>query len=202
MRRRATSLGVLVVVALALAACNGSDDGSAVGTTTSTIPEGAPSELAAHPGDWVLPGHDYDNTRRASSSIDATNIRELEVAWRHDLGGALSTVPLIVGDTVYVQDGSGAISALDRDTGVARWESEGTGFNIGPFGVAVADGRVFGVRGSKGVIALDAATGAEIWARDITDTADRGHRHPAHGLRRARVREHGPHQHRRHLRRW
>ena len=149
----------------------------------------------------MLPGHDYDNTRRASSSIDATNIRELEVAWRHDLGGALSTVPLIVGDTVYVQDGSGAISALDRDTGVARWESEGTGFNIGPFGVAVADGRVFGVRGSKGVIALDAATGAQIWARDITDTDDRGHRHPAHRLRRAGVREHGPDQHRWHLRR-
>ncbi len=174
MRSRRAGLWVFVVAALAVAGCSGGDDGSVIGTTTTTISEAAPAELADHPGDWVLPGHDYDNSRAASSSIDATNVRRLQVAWRHDLGGALSTVPLIVGDTVYVQDGSGAISALDRDTGVARWETEGTGFNIGPFGVAVADGRVFGVRGSKGVIALDAATGTEIWGRDVTDTPTAG----------------------------
>ena len=45
----------------------------------------------------------------------------------HEVSGSLSTVPLIVGDTVYLQDGSGRISALDaRPPASTRWESEAT----------------------------------------------------------------------------
>lgn len=175
MRGRSTFLVALALVLLG-ASCTDGDDGDRGGAaTTTTFPAGAPAEVVAHPGDWVLPGRDYDNSRTAaSSSIDASNVRRLEVAWRHEMDGALSTVPLIVGDSVYVQDGRGAVSALDRATGEPRWEREGTGFNIGPFGAAVADGRVFGLRGSTGVVALDADTGAELWARDITATPTAG----------------------------
>ena len=173
--RTRTMVGTAAVAAMALlaSACSGGSDGTSA-ATTSTVPPGAPAEVTAAAGDWVLPGHDYDNSRAAVSTIDATNVRGLAKAWSHEVSGSLSTVPLIVGDTVYLQDGSGRISALDRATGDLRWESEAYGLNIGPFGVAVADGRVYGMHGSKGVVALDAATGRELWVKDITATPTTG----------------------------
>jgi outer membrane protein assembly factor BamB len=173
--RRRTVVGTAALAAMAVlgAACT-SGSGGASSATTSTVPPGAPAEVAASAGDWVLPGHDYDNSRAAVSTIDAANVRSLAKAWSHEVSGSLSTVPLIVGDTVYVQDGSGRISALDRATGETRWGSEPYGLNIGPFGVAVADGRVYGMHGSKGVVALDAASGRELWVKDITATPTTG----------------------------
>lgn len=185
MRRRAGAVALVTVVALAGAACSGGDGtdagtggGPGTGrpaTTTTAAPPGAPPEYVAHPGDWVLPGADYDNTRRAPASrITSENVDRLQPAWEAEVGGALSTVPLIVGDTVYVQDGSTAIHAFDRATGATRWTAAGTGFSIGPFGVAVADGRVFGVHGSDGIRAVDAGTGEELWTRRITATPTGG----------------------------
>jgi glucose dehydrogenase len=160
------------------AAC--SDDGhtganqKAAATTTTTV-VGAPPEYAAHPDDWVLPGHDLDNTRAAvGSQIDESNVAKLKVAWTAKVAVGLSTAPLVVGDTVYVQDGTGRISALDRQTGTPRWQTAPYGVNIGPYGVAIADGRVFGMHGSTGVVAVDAATGHELWAHDITPNASTG----------------------------
>jgi len=75
------------------------------------------------------------------------------------MNGSLSTVPLVVGDMAVVQDSSGSIAAFDRDDGDERWRTEASGFNIGPFGAAVADGRVFGGYGSTGIVAVDAETG-------------------------------------------
>ena len=103
-----------------------SDDGggstaastTAVTSATSTTVKGAAAEYAAHPDDWVLPGHDYDNSRAATGSgIDASNVDTLKKAWSATMQGPLSTAPLVVGDTVYLQDGSGRITALDRDEG-------------------------------------------------------------------------------------
>jgi outer membrane protein assembly factor BamB len=131
--------------------------------------------VVEHPDDWVLPGRDLGNSRTAGDSpITGANVERLGPVWEAELGGQLSTVPLIVGDTVYAQDGTGTIVAVDAATGAQRWRSEPSGFNIGPFGVAVADGRVFGVHGSTGVVALDAVDGAELWVTEITATLTTG----------------------------
>lgn len=153
-----------------------SSDGSALPpVTVAAIPSGAPAEVRDHPEDWVLPGRDYRNSRASSdTTISAENVADLEVAWEAEVTGALSTVPLVVGDRVYVQDGNGVVHALDAATGEAFWSSAATGFNIGPFGVAVADGRAFAVYGSSGVIALDAETGEELWVREIIATPTTG----------------------------
>jgi alcohol dehydrogenase (cytochrome c) len=142
-------------------------------STTTVV--GAPAEYRGHPKDWVFPGHDLDNTRAAVGSwINASNVSDLKVAWTAKLAVGLSTAPLVVGDTVYVQDGTGRISALDRQTGTPRWHTKAYGVNIGPYGVAIADGRVFGMHGSTGVVAVDAATGHELWVHDITPNASTG----------------------------
>lgn len=154
----------LVAVAVTLTVALSAIGAGAATTTTAVAPD-----------DWAMPGHDLDNTRTATGSpIDSTNVAGLQVAWKSPVGGTLSTAPLVVGDTVYVQDGSGQVTAVDRATGAERWHSESTGFNIGPFGVAVADGKVFAVKGSTGAIALDAATGRVLWTKELTTTPTQG----------------------------
>jgi outer membrane protein assembly factor BamB len=179
-------------VTLVLGACDDSDDGGEATTTaapgatsptsespssaptTTSVPAGAPSEYADHPDDWVVPGRDYDNSRTATSDIDASNVESLEQAWTATVGGSLSTVPLIVGDTVYVQDASGTIWSLDRATGETNWQSDSTGFSIGPFGASIGDGRLYGVGGSNAVVAVDAEDGKQLWSTVITDTPSEG----------------------------
>jgi len=176
--RRALAAALAV---LALAACSSDPSGKSSPTTTrateapaTTVP-GASREYTANPGDWVLPGRDYDSSRAASGSeIDASNVEQLTKAWSVPVTGSLTTVPLIVGDTIYVQDGAGIIYAIDRADGKVRWKTEAYGFNIGPYGVAVANGRVFGAHGIAGIVAVDAKTGTELWIRDLQTTPTTG----------------------------
>lgn len=173
-RTSTAMLAAVVAAGLVAGSCSSKGDSSSA-TTTSTVPAGAPAEVAADPTGWVLPGHDYDNSRTATGSdITSSNLRQLELAWEAPVDGGLSTVPLVVDGTVYVQDGSGTVRALDAATGDERWKSVAYGRNIGPYGVAVADGRVFGLLGSTGVVALDAADGRELWTSAITATPTTG----------------------------
>jgi glucose dehydrogenase len=172
---------VVLVALLAASSCSSSGGSHATSTTrppavpTSTTVKGASAEYVAHHADWVLPGRDYDNSRATTdSTINASNVGKLHVAWSADAAGSLTTVPLIVGDTIYVQDGSGVIRAIDRANGHERWKTKSYGFNIGPFGVAVADGRVFGFHGSSGIVAVSAKDGSELWIRDISATKTTG----------------------------
>jgi outer membrane protein assembly factor BamB len=175
-RRAIAALAVLLA-----ASCSSNGSGSSSPTTTrpasrpATTVRGAPPEYAAHADDWVLPGHDYDNSRTATGSmITADNVSQLRQEWSTAVTGSLSTVPLIVGDTVYVQDGAGVIYAIDRASGDVRWKTEPYGFNIGPYGVAVGNGRVYGAHGLAGIVAVDAQTGKELWTRDLAATKTTG----------------------------
>src|SRR5690349_2545666 len=75
----------------------------------TTLPvEGTPVEVSDHRDDWVLPGPDHANSGATpGSAIDSTNVRTLAPAWEVEMAGTPSTVPIIVGDTIYVQDGRG-----------------------------------------------------------------------------------------------
>jgi glucose dehydrogenase len=127
--------------------------------------------VAEFAADWPTAGQDYFNTRAAASStITADNVSTLEEGWRAELSdvGPMSTVPLVLGDTVYLQGGSGAVVALDRESGDVVWQTVPGGFNIGPFGVAVGDGRLYALAGSIGVQGLDLASGDHIWDTQLT----------------------------------
>ena len=126
---------------------------------------------------WPAPGQNLDNSRAAvGSRITSANVDRLQEAFAVEAPGAatLSTAAVVVDGTVYVQGGSGVVVAIDADTGTTRWSSPPTGFNIGPFGVAVADGRVFADAGSDGILALDANTGAQLWRTRLTTTPTLG----------------------------
>lgn len=169
-RRNATPTALGVAVLAAALAIAGAASAAERGVRA------VPPEVLTFADDWPVPGHDYRNSRAATrATINASNVARLAVAWEVPLPGVgaygnAATTPLVLGDTVYVQDLTGSVRAIDRATGAVRWEFLAHDFQIGPNGVAVAWDAVFAILGSNGVIALDRATGAVRWTRRFTDT--------------------------------
>jgi outer membrane protein assembly factor BamB len=90
--------------------------------------------------------------------------------------GGMTATPLIAGDTVYVQDMRSNVFALDRETGKVRWKHDEDVPSIGPNGLALGYGLIFGATGDTAeVFALDAATGAERWRVRLSN-------HPYEGI--------------------
>jgi alcohol dehydrogenase (cytochrome c) len=163
----------LAGVALLVAACSGGNDpdgSTSLAATTTTRP-------AVEAASWPTAGRDLENTRAVlDSSISSETIADATELWRTPLpeAGTLSTTPLVVDGTVHLQGSTGQVVAVDAASGEIAWTGEPTGFNIGPFGVAVDDERVYALDGSEGVVALDRADGAEIWSTDVTTTPTLG----------------------------
>jgi len=135
------------------------------------------SHVAASRGrgeEWIRPNADYDNTRVASSEIDAENVDELNVVWTQPLTGsgpfgAFASTPLITEDGVtYVQDLASNVMAYDLQTGEQLWKVEYDAPTIGPNGLAYEDGVLFGVTNGD-VFALDADSGDEVWEKRVLD---------------------------------
>jgi outer membrane protein assembly factor BamB len=160
----------------------GSAGANAAGSAPSAATNpGVPPEVAQSLHEWPLPGKDYSNSRYTKdSSIDSANISKLKEAWRVELSGLViaygmcSTVPIIAGGTVYIEDTYSSVRAIDLVSGHVKWAVEDTNLNPGPNGVAVGWGKVFAIRGSDSVVAYDAMTGKELWAKRVVDTATAG----------------------------
>ncbi|HEY7134779.1 MAG TPA: PQQ-binding-like beta-propeller repeat protein [Acidimicrobiia bacterium] len=183
-RRRAEHTGTprpivafAVVLVTAVAGCSGGSSTTHAKPSrerASAASTAIPPEVRDHAGDWPLPGFDYANSRRAATSpINASNVSRLTPVWSVPLVAGASTVPLVVGDTVYVEDATGTVRAIDRATGQVRWEAGGGEFGIGPYGVAIGWGSVFATT-SKGVAAYEAGTGRKLWARSLNRTPTEG----------------------------
>ena len=171
--RRSFPAAVLLSALAALA-------GACSDASRTTTDPGIPPEVVKYAADWPLPGRDYLNSRATfDSSIDSSNVASLKPAWQSALLGRggygnAATTPIVAGDTVYIEDLSSGITAFDRATGATRWRKEYGGFVIGPNGVALGWGKVFAIKGLEGVVALDAATGEELWFRSLLDTPTEG----------------------------
>lgn len=176
-------LGALVAGILVISACSSSGDTAKSSTTSSRSPATLakiPPEVAANAESWPLPGRDYGNSRaRTDATITSANVDRLDVAWSVPLPGAsaygnAATVPLVVDGTVYVQDLTSNVRAIDLETGAVKWTKVYSNPQIGPNGVAVGYGRVYCVKSSTEIAALDLATGDEVWSTKITATATDG----------------------------
>lgn len=135
-------------------------------TTLPTVPP----ELEQYANDWPAPNNNLSNTRAATgSAIDASNVGSLEVAWTFPIEaagtyGGCTCAPIIAGDAVYIQDQQSNVFAIHRDTGELIWERKYETPTIGPNGVAIGYGKIYGSTGDgREVFALDVATGEEVW---------------------------------------
>jgi alcohol dehydrogenase (cytochrome c) len=132
---------------------------------------------------WTTYGGDPANTRySALAQIDTGNVATLKAAWSLQLGvlkGQEST-PLVVGDTMYVTTSMGPryVYALDAATGAVRWRyAPDIAGDVAPTvccglvnrGAAYANGRLFVARLDAVLVALDAASGRELWRTAVVD---------------------------------
>jgi glucose dehydrogenase len=153
-------------------------------TTTSPTPEPTPTqqanpvppEVAQYAADWPLPNKDYANTRTTKdSTINSSNINSLGVVWAFPIpgtggSGSVSTMPIVMGNTVYMQDMTRNIFAIDRTTGKAKWTHMYNDNDVGPNGVSVGYGKVFFASNAYTMTALDANTGNEVWKNKLSST--------------------------------
>jgi alcohol dehydrogenase (cytochrome c) len=118
---------------------------------------------------------DYAGTRFSKlAQITTANVRSLRATCAYQVGevGNFQAIPVVVSGMLYITTAQSTI-ALDATTCRPRWKHVWTPLGsevwVRNRGVAVKDGRV--VRGTPDgfLVALDAATGAVLWARSVAD---------------------------------
>ena len=170
-------LSVLLITAagLLLAACGGNETARASLGCVTVTPHVAAS-VAVAPGSWGYSNADLANTRVATgSTISSVNVSGLAPVWTFKLTGkaaagvrpfgSLIANPIVQNGVVYVQDLDSNVYALALRTGKIRWEyrcNQPERSGPGPNGVAVADGKVYGLTPAA-AFALSATTGRTIW---------------------------------------
>ena len=95
--------------------------------------------------------------RSPRPSSTRETIPRLEVRWRFRLHasvtgfGAITSNPIIRGNTVYLQDSTSSVYALDVESGAVRWKTAFDAPNDGPNGLAISGSRLYGATDTIGV---------------------------------------------------
>jgi outer membrane protein assembly factor BamB len=144
----------------------------------ATLPTGTgpalPPEYTDFAADWPVFNGDITSKRVATSAISSENIGELGVAWSYTIDsagyyGTWTSPALIQGETIYVQDLACNVHALERETGAVKWIAKNDVPTVGPNGLAVAYGMVFGATGvNREAFGLNAETGEEVWRNKLS----------------------------------
>jgi outer membrane protein assembly factor BamB len=152
-----------------------------VAATPHPLGPAVPPELDQFKNDWPAPDGNLAAARDATgSSIDSSNLSEIDVAWTFEIEastgyGGMTATPIILGDTVYVEDMKSNVFALDRATGAVKWQHRYDIATIGPNGLAAGYGMLYGAIGDTAeVFALDAATGDETWRVKLSNNSGEG----------------------------
>ncbi|MGH3231600.1 MAG: PQQ-binding-like beta-propeller repeat protein, partial [Streptosporangiaceae bacterium] len=180
-RRRCAVAGAALLAAAGLIAsgCSSSRSGSSSSTLSCPSKRGtavtgtAPAAAGRPAAGWTQPDGDLASTRYVTSAITSANVSKLGVAWTVPLtipttrtDGAYAATPVIVNGVVYVQDLESNVYAISLATGRVLWTHDYDSPDGGPDGVNVAGGVVFAAT-AKAAVALDAATGAQLWSRTL-----------------------------------
>jgi len=138
-----------------------------------------PKEVTKYEKDWPLANKDYSNSRASfDSNINSGNVSKLDLEWTFAIPGvsewgAAATNPLILGNTVYLQDMKSNMHAIDLKTGKLLWTKEYNLDQAGPTGPAIAGGKIFVPKGHYEIAALD-MKGNELWSTKMSDNENVG----------------------------
>jgi len=164
---------------LPLAACGMKGTGEQA--VSPPVTDGVTDALiaAAGEGEWLSYGRDYNEQRFSPlTQISDATVKDLGLAWSADLDTARGqeATPLMHDGTLYVSTAWSLVKAYDAKTGQLKWSydpkvpretlvrvcCDAVNRGVALYGdkvyVAALDGRL---------IALDAATGKEAWARTV-----------------------------------
>ena len=152
-----------------------------VAATPVPLGSAIPPEITDGANDWPTENKDLTQTRYASgSAIDSTNVASLEVAWTYVFDvtsgyGASTANPIISGDVLYTTDQLSNVYAFNKDTGEQIWRTDYNIPTIGPNGLSIGYGVIAHGLGDSGIaVALDAATGTELWRATLTNNVGEG----------------------------
>lgn len=133
---------------------------------------------AARTPDWPTTGVDYAETRYSRlDQINAANVKDLGLAWSYNLESTrgVEATPVVVDGIMYVSASWSVVHAIDTRTGNRIWTYDpqidrSTGFkgccDVVNRGVALWKGKVYVGAWDGRLIALDAATGKEVWHKN------------------------------------
>jgi PQQ-dependent dehydrogenase (methanol/ethanol family) len=154
--------------------------GASKATTTSA------TASAAEDGQWTMPAKDYANTRYARlDQITTANVKDLRLVWRYPTGVVRGheAAPLVAGGMMYVVTPfPNRLLAFDLTTPGAppKWTYD-PGTDERSQGVACCDvvnrgaflwhGRVYFNTLDDHTVAVDAATGQELWKVELGEIA-------------------------------
>ncbi|MFC4587921.1 outer membrane protein assembly factor BamB family protein [Sphaerisporangium corydalis] len=147
----------------------------AVGVPTRAAADVTTYSASKIPSTWTQPNGDKAATRRVSGPINSRSVFKLGVAWTVPIKapaspdrwpGTYATTPVVVDGIVYTQDLDANVYAIELKTGNVLWTKMYDMSSTGPNGVAYAGGKVFGATTTH-AFALDAATGQEVWSKEL-----------------------------------
>ena len=153
---------------------------TAAATTLTQLPAtgaaaAAPARSCTTPGgkDFPKVGGNYGNQNySALDGMHSGNVNRLGAAWVNRIEGGLTTgtnqsTAVAVDGVLYIESALGNVHAVDGRTGQTKWKYTQTRGTVTRRGVAVGEGKVFTHGKGNWVIALDQATGAVVWEKQI-----------------------------------
>jgi PQQ-dependent dehydrogenase (methanol/ethanol family) len=182
------SCSVFLAVLFVAAGCTPADRPKSPPTErTTTLPATASTDSTsstADEGQWRMPARDYASTRYSGlNQITTQNVGQLRMAWSFSTGVTRGheAAPLVVGNTMYVVTPfPNILYALDltQPGGLLKWTykpdpalaSQGVACcDLVNRGAAYFDGKIFYNTLDAHTVAVDAATGREVWKTKVGD---------------------------------
>ena len=188
----AAASAALVVVTLA--GCSSRDAGKAAASPSgaaarvrgaAAVDDARLAAADSEPGQWLSYGRTYDEQHYSPlTQIDATNVRELGLAWFADipLNQGQEATPLVVDGTIYLASSWSNVFAFDARSGALLWRYDpkvprewavNVCCGVVNRGVAVWHGKVYVGTLDGRLVALDAPSGREVWSVDTIDKSKR-----------------------------
>ena len=175
-------LSLLLVSVMTMAACDRGASGAGA-HSAGNIDAARLRAADAEPGQWMAMGRTYKGERFSPlAQVNDTNATRLGFAWEYEARSHRGRVehgqessPIVVDGVLYASGPWGTVFAVDARTGAQRWrydpEVDGS-YNrraccdVVSRGLAVWQGRVYVATLDGFMVALDAATGQEVWRQD------------------------------------
>ena len=166
---RGAAIAAALVGTLALSGCQKAPHGPAA------VDEARIIAADREPQNWMSHGRTYGEQRFSPlTQVSASNVSQLGLAWSYEfmVGRAASATPLVVDGVMYVTSAWSIVYALNAATGEELWvydpevpRSRGqyACCDVGNRGVAVWNGKVYVGTIDGRLVAIDAATGHELW---------------------------------------
>jgi quinohemoprotein ethanol dehydrogenase len=153
--------------------------------TVGMIDEARINNADSEPGNWLAYGRTYEEQRFSPlNQINRDTVAQLGLAWVTDMRSnrALESTPIVVDNMMFVSSAWSRVYALNATTGEEIWYydpkvpgawARKACCDVVNRGVAVYKGRVYVASLDGYLIALDAATGTEIWRKNTLIDRDR-----------------------------